>query len=71
MPRVYDVCNAKCPFFLSSGRKDVSCEGTVEESCIKLLFKSEGERNRWREKFCNTNYHKCAICEMLEKKYKD
>ncbi len=69
MPRIYDSCLAQCPYFLSSGKKNILCEGITEDCTINLKFVSEQKRNLHREIFCNANYKKCEIFNMLEKKY--
>ena len=71
MPEIYDVCFAKCPFFLSSGRKNIRCEGVTDESAITLSFSSEDARNNFRRTYCNTDYEECALCKMLLAKYED
>ena len=69
MPRIYDVCLAKCPFFISSGKKSIKCEGVVDDSVIDMGFSSETQRNIFREKYCNSNYQDCVVHRMLEEKY--
>lgn len=71
MPRIYDNCLAKCPFFLSSGRKNVLCEGITSECTINLLFESEETRNLHREIFCDARYKNCEIYNLLKAKYEE
>lgn len=71
MPRNYDTCFAKCPFFLSSNKKNVCCEGITSVSTIHIKFESEDERNRHRKIFCDDRYQNCEIYKILEKKYED
>lgn len=69
MPRNYDNDYALCPFFQTSGRKDIVCEG-IQSGCVtKLVFSSERGRNRYRTRFCDTQYANCEICKLLERKY--
>ena len=71
MPKVDDLHLAKCPFFISSGRKSVLCEGMNECSNISIKFVSEKERNLHRQIFCDERYKNCEIFEILNKKYED
>ena len=71
MPRKYDDDCAKCPFFQSSGRTYIVCEGIINDCFTKLMFETEGQRNRYRIIFCDTQYEKCELFKTLEKKYED
>lgn len=71
MPRNYDTCFAKCPFFESSGKKNVCCEGITNVCTINIRFVSEEERNKHRNIFCDDKYQNCEIFKTLEKKYED
>lgn len=66
-----DYAKARCPFFLSSGREDVSCEGVVENSKLILIFGSERERNGHREIFCDGGYQACRLYQAIMKKYEE
>ena len=71
MPRTYDNCLAMCPFFLTSGKKNVLCEGLTDDCTINLLFVSEEKRDLHRKVFCDARYKNCELFKMLEKKYED
>ena len=71
LPRVYDNCYAKCPFFLSSGRQHIMCEGITSDCAIDLVFISEERRNLHRRIFCDDKYKNCEIHKTLEKKYEE
>ena len=71
MPRMYDSCLAECPFFISSGKKNVCCEGITSASIINIKFESEEERNLHRNIFCDARYKNCEIYRILEKKYEE
>ncbi len=71
MPKVDDLHLAKCPFFISSGRMSVLCEGITSCSNISVKFVSEKERNLHRQIFCDERYKNCEIFEILNKKYED
>ena len=69
MPRTYDICLAQCPFFISSGKKHILCEGVTDDCTIVLKFTSEKKRNSYREFFCDKNFKNCEICKTLYKTY--
>ena len=69
MPRIYDVIYAKCPYFRSSGKKNIVCEGITSGSTIILSFDTEDERNEHRRIFCNNHYIKCELCKAIDGKY--
>ena len=71
MPRTYDNCLARCPFFLTSGKKNVLCEGLTDDCTINLLFVSEEKRDLHRKIFCDARYKNCELFKLLEKKYED
>lgn len=71
MPRTYNEPSILCPFYLSNGKRSISCEGITDECKITLLFKSQEERDKHRSIFCDAKYQNCEICAMLEKKYEE
>ena len=71
MSTMYDDVNAKCPFFLSSSDRRISCEGITEGCVTNIEFKSKEKRNRHRRTLCDAKYGNCKIYRMLEEKYAD
>lgn len=71
MPRLYDSCLAQCPFFISSGKKNVLCEGITSDCTINIKFTSDEKRDLHRRIFCDAKYKNCEIFRILEKKYED
>lgn len=71
MLRMLDVIDAQCPFFVSSGKKSVTCEGITDDCTTCTVFVSEGKRNEHRRIFCDARYEYCEIYRMLEKKYEE
>lgn len=69
MPRIYDACHAKCPFFISSGKKNVVCEGLSEDCSVNLMFVSEEKRCSYRKTYCNSEYKTCTMFKLLDAKY--
>ena len=71
MPTMFDDVEAKCPFFLSSGKKKVTCEGITDDCTTSLNFISQQKRNLHRRIFCDARYTNCEIFKMLEEKYEE
>ena len=71
MPTMFDDVEAKCPFFKSSGKRKISCEGITEDCTTNLTFISEQKRNLHRNVFCDARYKYCEIFKMLLEKYEE
>lgn len=69
MPTMFDDVNAFCPYFQSSGKRKISCEGITDGCIITLNFETQEKRNTHRRIFCDAKYKNCEICRMLEEKY--
>lgn len=67
----YDDVDAKCPFFRSSNKRKVCCEGITDDCTICLMFISEPKRNLHRNVFCNEKYEYCEVYKMLMEKYEE
>lgn len=62
---------AKCPFYQSSDKLKISCEGITDDCTINLIFFEKAKRNLHREIFCDARYQNCEIFRMLEEKYEE
>lgn len=71
MPTRFDDVDAKCPFYLSSGKRKISCEGITDGCTISLTFVSQQKRDLHRRVFCDARFRYCEIYNMLEEKYED
>ena len=71
MPTMFDDVEAKCPFFLSSGKRKISCEGITDYCTTCLMFVSEKKRNQHREIFCDARFQNCEIYRMLVEKHEE
>ena len=67
----FDDVEAKCPFYKSSGKRKISCEGITDDCTTNLTFISEPKRNLHRKLFCDAKYENCEIYNMLEEKYEE
>lgn len=71
MPTMYDDVNAKCPYFLSSAKRRITCEGITDGCITHLEFQNTDMRNQHRRLFCNSKYKNCEVHRMLEDKYEE
>lgn len=71
MPTMFDDVDAKCPFFKSSGKREISCEGITEDCTTCLTFVSQQKRALYRRLFCDARYKNCKVYKMLEEKYEE
>ena len=71
MPRNYDNIFAKCPFFLTSGKSNIWCEGITNDCSLCIKFVSEQKKKQHRRIFCDAKYQNCELFKTLEKKYED
>jgi hypothetical protein len=71
MPRTYHEALINCPYYLSTSKKSITCEGITDDCTLKLLFVSAEKRDLHRKIFCEKRYTNCEIFNMLEKKYEE
>ena len=67
--------DVRCPFYTKSDNASISCEGVEDHMSTKSIFRAESgallreDKERYMIKFCNSDYEKCRICQMLMQKY--
>lgn len=71
MPTMFDDVDVKCPFFLSSSKRKISCEGITDDCIITLTFSSQEKRNTQCKIFCDDKYGCCEIYRILQEKYEE
>lgn len=71
MSTTYKDVEIKCPFFKEQNPKNISCEGLVDDSIIKLCFVSPKAKDTQTRIFCEKSYKNCEIYRILEKKYEE
>jgi hypothetical protein len=71
MATMYDDVDARCPYYQSSDKRRISCEGIADGCITSLHFLSQEKRNEHRRIFCDAKYENCEIHKMLEEKYSD
>lgn len=68
MPR-FESKYAKCPFYRCETDSKVYCEGVVDKSYIHLVFGGGQDKRAYEKSYCDVDYTRCKICQMLMSKY--
>ena len=67
----YKQVYVKCPFYRrDDGSRCLTCEGVVEDSTLKWMFRHKEDLNQQMDIFCCDYYKNCEVYRMLmEAKY--
>ena len=60
MPNLKDV---KCPFFISSDERSITCEGIFSDKIINS-FDDNTKSDLWADVFCRCDYAQCDIAKL-------
>ena len=71
MPRAYNEGVILCPFYVASTEKSITCEGITDRCVNRILFSTSADLALHRKTFCDSKYHNCEVCRMLEAKYEE
>ena len=67
----FDDIDAKCPFFQSSSRKRIVCEG-ITDDCVNIIsFFAPSKKNLHFDVYCKDKFAYCEIYQMLKEKYEN
>lgn len=69
MPNWVDsmVC---CPFYKrEEGKFGIVCEGYIQDTVAKNIFRSEKRKREHMKRYCCENYIECPFCRVMEEKY--
>ena len=66
----YDDVSAKCPFYQRNSERKIVCEGIIEGSVTVQEFDKRSDKEAHRNKYCDNQYSRCKIYDILQKKYK-
>lgn len=69
MARYQNDVFIKCPFYINTAKKSISCEGITDNCVMKILFQTPELRGNHSKIFCEAKYTNCEIYRMLEAKY--
>lgn len=69
MANQWEYVTVMCPYFLGTGRQSIVCEGSVDRCNIRNEFTYKIDKQLHKENYCNSDYEKCRIWQMLEGKY--
>lgn len=70
MPNDNVSARALCPFFKGAEKKEIRCEGAVDEAATLLVFVSGERRGAHVERYCCGRYSECAAFRaVIREKY--
>ncbi len=69
MATAYESADVKCPFYQSSGKQQVICEGVEDGSTITNVWKDPKQCAGFKRRYCKSDYRRCEIYRMLSRKY--
>ncbi len=65
----YESVDVKCPFYITEDRKKIFCEGLEKGSRTALEFRGSKFKENVKEKYCNGDYEKCKLYNLINQKY--
>lgn len=68
---MFDEIRARCPFYLDSEARSITCEGITDECKMKIEFKNRNARNQHRSIFCDAKFENCEVFRAIKEKYED
>lgn len=66
---VYELSNAKCPYWKKGDEHVIRCEGYVKKQTHTFMFDVARERLKWSEDLCCGDWRRCPWAKMLNSKY--
>lgn len=60
-----------CPFYLAEESHCIHCEGVEKGSTVRMSFEHTGKKKAYRERFCEEDYDRCRISQMLTRKWEE
>lgn len=71
MSSSYVDADVKCPFFHASDKKKlfITCEGISGTKANRMFFKNKKQQEEYLRKNCCSEFSKCSLYCMVNKKY--
>lgn len=66
----YGSVDTKCPFYITEDAAKIKCEGVEKGSSTVLEFRGKKFKNDVKQRYCEGDYEKCKLYQMLDQKYK-
>lgn len=63
------VVNAKCPYFKSEGKRNITCEGIYDNEEVMIKFETEKGKDEHIEVFCKKYPNGCKYFKRIEEEY--
>ena len=65
MPKHYESCSAKCPYYKCEERHEIYCTGPKDATAIHMAFAVPTEKKLWMKAYCKSGYASCLIYKAL------
>ncbi len=65
----WEAVHVKCPFYLTSDKLSITCEGAEEGMRHVLRFDRMDRKRCYMGRRCNTHYTDCGTCADLMRLY--
>ena len=67
----WDDSLVQCPFYKSNRNLAIVCESIMQNSStLTFQFNDKKSKQDYMDKYCKSDYKKCDICILCDKKYK-
>ena len=65
-----EKASVRCPFYrCDDGRRNIVCEGFVDDSCVTLTYRFRHLFDKQLEIFCTDRFENCEAYRLLMEKY--
>ena len=72
MPTNYNGVHVVCPYYADKEELHcITCEGVSSGTLTKVCFKKKVTKEIYRFKYCERDYQKCRIAQMLDQKWEE
>ena len=67
-----DTGNIRCPFFIAHGRKEIVCEGLIDECRMISNFDDQEGKQFHQHNYCEKCYERCEMyCSIMHWKWRE
>ena len=67
--KTWKTVDVVCPFYKDADNEKIKCEGLFPGGSINVVIKNRKKYEAFFKKHCCDKYSRCAVAEMLTKKY--
>lgn len=71
MSTMWDEVDVQCPYFISSSRSGIHCEGAMTDSTVSLRFRRQEQLRKVFQDRCCADFELCPQAMAAREKYRD